>query len=91
MSEAEFALIEKDGGLAPPLSSPGGKAKWVGKLLPLVPPHKIYVEPYAGGASLFFAKEPAEKEVLCDIDGEIVDLYRWLKSASDADFELGMQ
>jgi DNA adenine methylase len=34
------------------------------------------VEPFAGGAALFFLKPPAEVEVLNDINGDLVNLYR---------------
>jgi DNA adenine methylase len=53
----------------------GGKQHLVKQLLQLIPAHKIYVEPFAGGASLFFAKAPSEVEVLNDIDGELVNLF----------------
>lgn len=43
----------------------------VAKLLPLIPPHKIYVEPFGGGASLLFAKEPSPVEVYNDIDSAV--------------------
>jgi DNA adenine methylase len=52
----------------------------VTKLLKLVPPGgKPYVEPYCGAASLFFARDPAPVEVLNDLDGEIVNLFRCLQ------------
>jgi DNA adenine methylase len=41
-----------------------------------IPPHRVYVEPFAGGAALFFAKQPAEVEVLADIDCRLIDFYR---------------
>lgn len=49
-------------------------------LLPLVPEHKIYTEAFAGGAALYFAKEPVEVEVINDINGNLVNFYRVLKS-----------
>jgi DNA adenine methylase len=56
---------------------PGGKRRWADKLLPLFPNHKTYVEPFAGAAGLFFARpEPSDVEVLNDINGELVTLYR---------------
>jgi len=39
-----------------------------------------YCEPYMGGASLFFARPPAPVEVLNDLDGELVNLFRCLQN-----------
>lgn len=58
---------------------PGGKRRLAKKLLPLFPEHQCYVEPICGGAALYFMKEPAEVEVLNDINGELVNLYRVVK------------
>lgn len=57
---------------------PGGKRRLVPHLLPLLDqsPHNCYVEAFAGGAALLFARHPAKVEVLNDIDGELVRLYR---------------
>lgn len=38
--------------------------------------HSCYVEPFAGGAALFFMKHPCEVEVLNDINGDLINLYR---------------
>ena len=38
--------------------------------------HTTYVEAFAGGAQVFFHKEPSKVEVLNDLDGEIVNFYR---------------
>jgi DNA adenine methylase len=55
----------------------GGKRRLADKLLPLYPPHECYVELFAGGAALFFMKPGRAKcEVLNDINGELVNLYR---------------
>ncbi|ATF92847.1 DNA adenine methylase [Cedecea neteri] len=54
----------------------GGKRKLAKTLLPLFPAHTCYVEPFCGGAALFFMKERSDVEVLNDIDGEVVNLYR---------------
>ncbi len=62
-----------------PLPLIGGKRHLVKTLLRLIPSHRVYVEPFAGGATLFFAKEPSEVEILNDINGEIVNFYRVLK------------
>lgn len=55
----------------------GGKRRLADRILPLFPKHSCYVEPFAGGAALLFARpEPAKVEVLNDINGELVNLYR---------------
>lgn len=54
----------------------GGKSRLAKRLLALFPDHACYVEAFAGGAALFFRKEPVEAEVLNDINGDLVNLYR---------------
>lgn len=54
----------------------GGKRRLAQHLLPLFPEHLCYVEPFCGAAALFFLKAPAKSEVLNDINGELVNLYR---------------
>ena len=54
----------------------GGKRRLAPHILPLFPEHNCYVEPFCGAAALFFLKEPAKVEVLNDINGELVSLYR---------------
>ena len=57
---------------------PGGKTRLLQHLLPLLSdnPHTCYVEAFAGGAALLFAREPAKVEVLNDTHGDLVRLYR---------------
>lgn len=54
----------------------GGKRRLAKHILPLFPKHTCYVEPFCGAAALFFLKTPSKAEVLNDINGEIVNLYR---------------
>ncbi|MCP4469010.1 MAG: DNA adenine methylase [Halieaceae bacterium] len=55
----------------------GGKRRLADRILPLFPAHTCYVEPFAGGAALFFMRpEPAKVEVLNDVNGDLVNLYR---------------
>lgn len=57
----------------------GGKRRLAKRILPLYPNHECYVEPFAGGAALYFMKTPSEVEVLNDINGELINLYRVVK------------
>ena len=57
----------------------GGKRRLAKRILPIFPPHDCYVEPFAGGAALYFIKEPCCVEVINDINGELVNLYRVVK------------
>lgn len=83
---AKLVTVEM-GGLRQPLRSPGGKTRIARKLLPLIPPHKVYVEPFAGGAALFWRKEPSEREVLNDINPDIMAVYKFLRDATDEELE----
>jgi DNA adenine methylase len=57
----------------------GGKTPLIDLILALVPPHRIYCEPFAGSATVFWAKPPSPIEVLNDIDFRIVAFYRCLR------------
>ncbi len=57
----------------------GGKRRLAKHILPLFPAHTCYCEPCSGAAAIFFMKPPSEVEVLNDINGEIVNLYRVVK------------
>jgi DNA adenine methylase len=58
----------------------GGKGNMIAKLMRHVPlGGRPYCEPYMGAASLFFARPPAPVEVLNDLDGDLVNLFRCLQ------------
>lgn len=58
----------------------GGKRRLADRLIPLFPPHQCYVEVFCGGAALYFLRPvPADVEVLNDINGDLVNLYRVLQ------------
>ena len=54
----------------------GGKRRLAARILPLFPAHTCYVEPFCGAAALYFMKALAKVEVINDINGELVNLYR---------------
>jgi len=60
-------------------SSPAGKKRLAKRLAAMLPPHRVYVEPFAGSAAVLFNKEPAELEVINDADTGVADAYRLIK------------
>lgn len=66
--------------LKTPVTYYGGKQNMVNIILPLLPTHKIYCEPFAGGAAIFFAKQPSEIEILNDTNRELINFYQVLKN-----------
>jgi DNA adenine methylase len=66
--------------MKPPISYYGGKQGLVPEILKLIPDHKQYVEPFTGGAAVYFAKPPSEAEVINDLDNRLVNFYRVLKN-----------
>ncbi|HXH11194.1 MAG TPA: DNA adenine methylase [Alphaproteobacteria bacterium] len=75
--------------MRPLLSYYGGKQRLASWLLSLLPPHTVYVEPFAGGAALLFAKprpfvssHDQYREVLNDRDERIITVYRAVQEPS---------
>ncbi|MDX2181555.1 MAG: DNA adenine methylase [Bryobacteraceae bacterium] len=59
-----------------PLPYIGGKTRLAAEIIAMLPSHTTYVEAFAGGAQVFFRKEPSRVEVLNDLDGELVNFLR---------------
>ena len=65
-------------GASPIVKWPGGKSRLLSQLWPLLPPHactRRYIEPFAGGAAMYFRLRP-ERAVLADINAQLVATYR---------------
>ena len=60
----------------------GGKQKMASKIVPLIPEHQMYVEPFFGGGAIMFAKGVPDvstskyHEVINDRDERIINFYR---------------
>jgi DNA adenine methylase len=55
---------------------PGGKSRLLQKIVPLIPKHTCYCEVFGGGIALLLAKERSRIEVINDLNGDLVTLYR---------------
>lgn len=66
-------------GIRQAFGSYGGKRFLAHKIASYIPHHRTYVEPFAGGAAVFFAKDPSPKEALNDRDSEIAFMYRFIR------------
>lgn len=62
--------------LKTPITYYGGKQTMLPDLLPRIPEHTLYCEPFLGGGALFWAKDPSRIEVINDMNGELINFYR---------------
>lgn len=73
--------IDKKAG---PFSRWGGSSRYAEGVIKRFPPHKTYVELFAGAASVLFTKEPSEREILIDLDPEVINALTFIKNWSPA-------
>lgn len=62
-----------------PFRYPGGKFYARRLILDEIPKHSCYCEPFAGGASVFFAKEPVDLSILNDMDDDVINTFRHIR------------
>jgi len=63
---------------------PGGKTRMLSKILPLMRSHSTYVEAFGGGLAVLLAKLRSPGEVVNDINGDLVNLYRYAQHHLEA-------
>ena len=68
----------------PVLRYHGGKWKLAPWILKHFPQHGVYVEPFAGAASILMLKKRVAAEVYNDLDGGVVNLFRILRDPARA-------
>jgi len=65
--------------MRPPFVYYGGKVGLASRIVDLMPPHRVYIEPFAGSLAVLFAKQPCVHEIVNDLDGAIVNFWRVLR------------
>lgn len=63
-----------------PISYYGGKQNLVTTILPLIPKHTTYIEPFVGGGAIFWSKPPSEVEVINDYNRELINFYECVQN-----------
>ena len=57
------------------LNYPGAKWSLAEKIIPYIPDHHSYLEPFFGSGAVFFSKEPSRIETINDLDSNVVNLF----------------
>jgi len=66
-----------------PIKWMGGKSRSVKKIVPNIPVHKTYVEPFFGAGWVFFGKEPSNMEIINDVNSQLINFFEVLKCNSE--------
>ena len=71
-----------------PFRYAGGKFYARKLILQHIPESEVYCEPFAGGASIFFAKSPSERSILNDLDKDVINTFIQIRDNVDGLIEL---
>lgn len=63
----------------------GGKSLLVKKIIKIIPLHRVYIEPFIGAGSIFFAKPLAEINIINDIDNIPIEIFNDILSTETFD------
>jgi len=72
-------------GVRQAFGSYGGKRFLAHRIASYIPHHRTYVEPFAGGAAVLYAKDPSPQEALNDRDPEIAFMHKFIRDHSQED------
>jgi DNA adenine methylase len=68
--------------LSVPFCRQGNKFYHRKDIVPIIPPHKRYVELFAGSGAIFYNKAKADDNILNDLDKGVVQRFNMIKNAS---------
>lgn len=68
------------------ISRTGGKHFMSKRLVKMIPEHKIYVEAFVGGGSVYFRKPLSEVNIINDLDKDIYDIYKDITLIDNIDY-----
>lgn len=71
-----------------PFRYAGGKFYARKLILEHIPQHSKYIEPFTGGGSIFFAKEKVRRNILNDIDMDLMNCYIHIRDNAEALIEM---
>ncbi|VYS90739.1 DNA adenine methylase [Campylobacter ureolyticus] len=63
-----------------PFAWVGGKSRLAKDIIALMPEHKTYAEVFGGALSVFYQKAPSKLEIINDINSDLINLHRIIKS-----------
>jgi DNA adenine methylase len=73
--------------MRPPFCRVGSKKPIANKIINMIPPHEIYVEPFVGSGAIYWTKEQSKKEVINDLDKQLMNNYKLLKRTKERNFK----
>lgn len=85
--DGEIDLAKRERKLRPLWKSPGGKSAMAAQIAAMLPPHRTYVEPFAGSGAVLYAKEKSEREVVNDLDPLISAAWKALPKLTNAEIK----
>lgn len=63
-----------------PIAYYGGKQSMLRHILPRIPKHTVYTEPFFGGGAVFFAKPPSKAEIINDNNHMLINFFEVVKT-----------
>ena len=74
-----MTMMNNNEAINSPFRYAGGKFHARKLILEHIPCHHYYIEPFAGGASIFFAKSKVKSNHLNDLDKELINVYKVIR------------